>query len=138
MEGKALRLRLSIQENQVLEYQKHIQSMENEAQRQEAFSLGTPITSTLLQPPFLSLSCFPSHSLSPCFPHSLPLCLSINRNPSLSLFPLFLSLCISVYPIPIPYPSLRHFHTYTTYTTHMHIHIHVISHSYLRCFLLLS
>ena len=95
MEGKALRLRLSIQENQVLEYQKHIQSMENEAQRQEAFSLGTPITSTLLQPPFLSLSCFPSHYFSPYFPHSLYLCLSINRNPSLPLS-LSVSLTLSV------------------------------------------
>ena len=116
MEGKALRLRLSIQENQVLEYQKHIQSMENEAQRQEAFSLGTPITSTLLQPPFLSLSCFPSHSFSPCFPHSLSLCLSINRNPSLSLFFLFLS---------IPIPILRSdIFTHTHHTPHTYTYIH--------------
>ena len=55
MEGKALRLRLNIQENQVLEYQKLIQSMENEAQRQEAFSLGIANITTLPYSPYLSL-----------------------------------------------------------------------------------
>jgi hypothetical protein len=39
-EGRALRLRLGLQESQVLEYQQRLQAIEAEHQRQEAFSLG--------------------------------------------------------------------------------------------------
>lgn len=41
MEGKALRLRLSVQEVQAAECQQRMMNMQNEQQRNEAFSLGT-------------------------------------------------------------------------------------------------
>lgn len=86
MEGKALRLRLSIQEAQVLEYQKHIQSMQNEAQRQEAFSLGIDISCILSLLLSLSLSIFLSlfpPSISPyvfvsVFSSFIPIELNLN------------------------------------------------------------
>lgn len=40
MEGKALRLRLSVQEVQAAECQQRMMNMQNEQQRNEAFSLG--------------------------------------------------------------------------------------------------
>ena len=40
-EGKIIRTRLNILETQLAEYEQHMVSLQNEAQRQEAFSLGT-------------------------------------------------------------------------------------------------
>ena len=40
-EGKVIRTRLNILETQLAEYEQHMVSLQNEAQRQEAFSLGT-------------------------------------------------------------------------------------------------
>ena len=40
MEGKAIRLRLSVQEAQAAEYRQHMQNLQNEQERNEAFSLG--------------------------------------------------------------------------------------------------
>jgi hypothetical protein len=56
MEGKALRLRLSVQEVQAAECQQRMQNLQNEQQRNEAFSLG-----------MTSLSCLVQRQASPVF-----------------------------------------------------------------------